>query len=450
MKLRRNFVPILVALLGAFTLLLTPSSLAYALGPNAIRAGIGTANTLAANDDGSTGLVPIGFTANFFGNSYTSLYVNNNGNVTFTGPLSTYTPFGLTTTTGTPIIAPFFADVDTRGTGSALVTYGTATVNTHSAFVANWDGVGYYGGHTDKLNNFQMVLVDRSDTGAGNFDIEFNYDRIQWETGDASSGSNGFGGASAHAGYSNGSGTAGTFFEMPGSGVNGAFLDCVGTNQTSPCGVPNTTTGLIYHSLNSTQLGRYIFSVRNGVVAPPDTTPPTCALTAVIAGPPKQIQITVQDTDSGLGTVIATTANNATVVVPPFTVGTTSPVVVTATKIDQTMSAQVGLTVTDVAGNVTVCDPVLTALVRDAGRPEIQSFTGLARAESKVTIMNDANGVKKVELWVNGSKFKVADLTNGQTTTIDVAAAMRAGTNNTIEIRAIGAKGSSVTVVIHD
>ena len=45
-------------------------------------------------------------------------------------------------------------------------------------------------------------------------------------------------------------------------------------------------------------------------------------------------------------------AANSVVTVPPFTPGTTSPVVVTATKIDQTMGATVALSVTDVAGNV--------------------------------------------------------------------------------------------------
>jgi len=41
------------------------------------------ANTLPPNDDGSTGLVSLGFSFNFFGTTYTQLYVNNNGNVTF-------------------------------------------------------------------------------------------------------------------------------------------------------------------------------------------------------------------------------------------------------------------------------------------------------------------------------------------------------------------------------
>ena len=51
-------------------------------------------------------------------------------------------------------------------------------------------GVGYFGSHADKLNKFQLILVDRSaDTGtAGDFDILFKYDTIQWETGDASTG----------------------------------------------------------------------------------------------------------------------------------------------------------------------------------------------------------------------------------------------------------------------
>src|SRR5208282_529343 len=68
---------------------------------------------LDRNDDGSTGIVPIGFTVNFFGNAHTTLYVNNNGNVTFDSPLSAYSPSTLTSL-GTEIIAPFWADVDTR------------------------------------------------------------------------------------------------------------------------------------------------------------------------------------------------------------------------------------------------------------------------------------------------------------------------------------------------
>jgi len=66
--------------------------------------------------------------------------------------------------------------------------------------------------------------------------------------------------------------------------------------------------------------------------------------------------VTVQDTDSGLASIVVTQSDNADTVVPPFTVGTTDPVVVASTKIDQTKPARVTMLVTDLAGNVTTCD----------------------------------------------------------------------------------------------
>ncbi len=228
------------------------------------------ANTLAPNDDSSTGLVNIGFTVDFFGNTHNQLYVNNNGNVTFDQQLGTFTPFDLTST-ATEIIAPFFADVDTSAAGQP-VRYGTSTFNGHNAFGVNWIDVDYFPSsatHTNR-NSFQLILVERSDIAAGDFDIIFNYDQIQWEAGTASgSDANGLGGNSARAGYSNGTGNAGTFFELAGSAINGAFLD----------GGPNA---LISNSLNSNINGRYIFEARNGgIVVPPMPEPAILALFAV-------------------------------------------------------------------------------------------------------------------------------------------------------------------------
>jgi hypothetical protein len=226
--------------------------------------------TLDANDDGSTNAVALGIDGaggiNFFGQTFTSVFVNNNGNLTFQSPLSQFTPNGLAGGIGQPIIAPFFADVDTRGTGSALVTYGNAIINGENAFVADYVDVGYYFEATDKVNSFQVILFDRSDTGAGNFDIQFNYDQIQWETGDASNGSGGLGGTSAAAGYSNGlSGTDNVFAELPGSLVNGALID-------------GGSNALISNSLNSDVPGQYNFQVRNGEVVPSTPEPATWLL----------------------------------------------------------------------------------------------------------------------------------------------------------------------------
>ena len=52
---------------------------------------------------------------NFFGKDYTSIYINNNGNITFNNASSAFTPNQINAGANNPIIAPFWADVDTRG-----------------------------------------------------------------------------------------------------------------------------------------------------------------------------------------------------------------------------------------------------------------------------------------------------------------------------------------------
>jgi hypothetical protein len=97
-------------------------------------------NTFGPNDDGSypcTGkeggtpgdctpaAIPLPFPVDFYGSPYQSLYINNNGNLTFGAPLSVYTPESLNQI-GVPMIAPFRADVDTRV--GQLVTFGYQSV----------------------------------------------------------------------------------------------------------------------------------------------------------------------------------------------------------------------------------------------------------------------------------------------------------------------------------
>jgi hypothetical protein len=210
--------------------------------------------------------VPIGFTGNFFGTTFSSLFLNTNGNATIDGPLATFTPFSLVAGGIPPIFAPFFADVDTRNTASAVMSFGSGTVDGHTAFGVDWLGVGYFASHTDKLDMFQLMLIDRTDTGAGNFDFEFNYGDMLWETGDASGGIDGLGGACAAVGYSNGlSGSANRSQELDGSHVCGSLID-------------GGANALNTHDLNSNVLGRYVFSVRSGEVISPVPEPGTYAL----------------------------------------------------------------------------------------------------------------------------------------------------------------------------
>jgi hypothetical protein len=235
-------------------LLLWAAAPAHALA-QAVRTNPGfRINSLGRNDDLSTiSAVPLGFTINFFGVSYDATYVNNNGNITLSGALPRLSPGGLVSSP-LAVIAPFWADVDTRGSSSSVVTYGTDVVNGRAAFGASYVDVGFFSAQDSKLNSFQVVLIDRSDTGAGNFDIEFNYNRILWETGDSDNGMNGLGGISAAAGYSDGTGNPAASFEIAGSRLPGSFLD-------------SSSNGLTHRKQNSAVPGRLVFLVRNGSVA---------------------------------------------------------------------------------------------------------------------------------------------------------------------------------------
>lgn len=200
-------------------------------------------NNLGHADDASSAAVNLGFNINFNGTSYNSLYVNNNGNVSFSAANQTYVTGALSSSTQ-PLLAPFFADVDTTNSASGIVQYGQDIINSRNVFGVNWIDVGYFDNAVDKLNSFQLIITERTDTGgSGDFDFEFNYDMIAWETG-TSGASTGY---SARAGWSNGT----IADELSGSGVSGALLDS------------NATSGLIKNSRKSSTLGQYIFEVRN-------------------------------------------------------------------------------------------------------------------------------------------------------------------------------------------
>ncbi|MDQ6616866.1 MAG: hypothetical protein M3083_19495 [Actinomycetota bacterium] len=80
----------------------------------------------------------------------------------------------------------------------------------------------------------------------------------------------------------------------------------------------------------------------------------TCVVTGLIAGPPKQQQVTVR-ASAGLASISAIQIVNGVVNVPPFTVGTTNPVVVTATKRNQLQRTVWQFVATDTLGNSKLC-----------------------------------------------------------------------------------------------
>lgn len=215
-------------------------------------------NFLDRNDDGSTGRFDLPFAINLYGSTYDTAFLNNNGNITFESALSAFTP-SFFPGAGQPIIAPWWADVDTRNSGSGLVYYDAPNPDT---IVFTWDRVGYFASNADLLNSFQAILRNRADTGPGNFDIEYRYNQLEWTTGDASGGSNGFGGTPAVAGFDSGNGE--DFFNLPGS-ATADILDILNTSNVSP-----DTPGL------------WSIAVRNGET--PGGTPENPLLPVVIDG----------------------------------------------------------------------------------------------------------------------------------------------------------------------
>jgi hypothetical protein len=198
------------------------------------------------NDDGSSSEISLGFEFDFYGGLQGSTYINNNGNLSFGGAFSTYTAAGFPVE-GFPMVAPFWADVDTRN------GYGNVWFKIESdTLIVTWEEVGYYNVHGDKLNTFQVAVSDGLNAimGFGN-NVCFSYGDMQWTTGDASGGSGGFGGTPATVGANQGNGVdyfligrfdhEGTDYDGPGGAADGvSFLD----GQTICFNTATTTTNV--------------------------------------------------------------------------------------------------------------------------------------------------------------------------------------------------------------
>jgi len=203
------------------------------------------------SDDGSSGrkMLGAGFQhgINFFGETYDSLYINNNGNVSFKGPVYGFTPRPFPISFR-PMIAPYWGDVDTRSSNvpepTQNLVYYTALEN---QFFVTWYYVGYYSYRTEKLNAFQLILTDRSEIAPGDFDVEFRYEQLEWTTGNFSGGSGGLGGTPAQVGFDAGDWTH--FYKHPDS-MTGEILNLVNTSNVDEDGV-------------------WRFEIRSGIIVPP-------------------------------------------------------------------------------------------------------------------------------------------------------------------------------------
>lgn len=145
---------------------------------------------------------------NYFGTDYTGLYINSNGLLTFGSEETAYSPQGLANY-DKPAIVPFWTDVDVSKGGDIIWDLDPSA----GTFTVTWLNVAPYSG--SGTNSFQVVLTD---TGNGNFDIDFIFEDIQY--------SNGYAGH-ATGGLSDGHGH---IYELEGSG-DGAVLTNYETND---------------------------------------------------------------------------------------------------------------------------------------------------------------------------------------------------------------------------
>ncbi len=175
-------------------------------------------------DDGSHGPINLPFVFQLYGQNHTQAFININGNISF----GTY--YGAFSASGFPVnnfamVAPFWADVDLRGPGAGnnIVRYKV----TPTALYVNWINVGYFSMQTDKVNNFQVIITNTNDPVVPNgANVSFCYKDMQWTTGSASSGVNGFGGIPANVGANRGNGIDYIQFgrfDQPGMAYDGPF-----------------------------------------------------------------------------------------------------------------------------------------------------------------------------------------------------------------------------------
>ncbi|XP_043926270.1 sushi, nidogen and EGF-like domain-containing protein 1 [Protopterus annectens] len=208
-------------------------------------------STTPKQDDGGSGPLEISVKFPFFGDRHSSLYVNNNGILSFLREVSQFTPVAFPIANDRRVVAAFWADVDNRRAGEVYyreskdpIILQRATEDIHSyfkefstfiahwVFIATWYRVTFFGGSSfSPVNTFQTVMIADEEFA---FTI-FNYETITWTTGmHASSGGDfaGLGGIAAQAGFNAGDGKR--YFNIPGSRTD----DIVDVEETTNVGIP--------------------------------------------------------------------------------------------------------------------------------------------------------------------------------------------------------------------
>lgn len=117
-----------------------------------------------------------GQSINFFGNSYSGLFVGSNGYVTFGTGSGNYSTQALDTQQVAPMIAGFYTDLDSRNDAGSNVYVNNST---DGEIIVTWENMGHYPGNYAALSTFQLVIrSDQATIPAGQGQIGFFYGNI--------------------------------------------------------------------------------------------------------------------------------------------------------------------------------------------------------------------------------------------------------------------------------
>ena len=135
----------------------------------------GDSPLLPGSEDAISQEIQLSVPLKFYQREYLSLFVNENGLVSFLTEISTF--YSVQFPMEYPVIAPFYADIDTRGVGQVywrasdqaedidraanLVKqyYEGARFQPQEVVVISWDQVGYFDSRTDKTNMLQLIIA---------------------------------------------------------------------------------------------------------------------------------------------------------------------------------------------------------------------------------------------------------------------------------------------------
>ncbi|XP_072530588.1 alpha-tectorin-like [Salminus brasiliensis] len=127
-------------------------------------------------DDGGSPVISLLQSFTFFGKTYSQVFVNNNGHLTFDQAWNSFTPYQFPANGGRDLIAAFWTDIDNRGNGvisyqqytsGSVLSQATQDINQYFpqlhfnatwVFVATWDKVAYFP-YSGTETSFQAVLI---------------------------------------------------------------------------------------------------------------------------------------------------------------------------------------------------------------------------------------------------------------------------------------------------